>query len=209
MLPKRWQKTAVRMGFLHGSSHRVKSAVNQWKVDRVIIPGGMILILQPLDVAVNWPFKHNTRNLWNEWMMNGQKEYNKAGKIKAPTRQQVVQWTVESWGFITKDSIINRFRKCCITNKLDGSEDDALFEDFVSSSRSAASDSSDSSDEEGVPGVPKESLMLVHLYLTNHIVIAYSDNDTISARCIVTALPITVAQVFLSIHPATGFPSPK
>ncbi len=134
---------------------RVKSALKHWKVDSVVIPGGMTSILQPLDVAVNRPFKHNARNLWNEWMMNGQKEYNKAGKIKAPTRQQVVQWTVESWGFITKESIINGFRKCCITNKLDGSEDDALFEDFVSSSRSAASDSSDSSDEEGVPGVPE------------------------------------------------------
>ncbi len=133
---------------------RVKSALKQRKIDTVVIPGGMTSLLQPLDVAVNRPFKHNARNIWNEWMMNGQKDYNKAGKIKAPTRQQVVQWTVDSWALITKESIINGFRKCCITNKLDGSEDDVLFEDFVSLARS--SDSSESSDDEdGVPGVPE------------------------------------------------------
>ena len=70
---------------------RVKSSLRQRKIDTVVIPGGMISLLQPLDIAVNRPFKHNTRNIWNEWMMNAQKDYNKAGKIKVPTRQQVVQ----------------------------------------------------------------------------------------------------------------------
>ncbi len=97
---------------------RVKSSLRQRKIDTVVIPGGMISLLQPLDIAVNRPFKHNTRNIWNEWMMNAQKDYNKAGKIKVPTRQQVVQWTVGPWALIMKKASSTDFasaasKVCC------------------------------------------------------------------------------------------------
>ena len=40
----------------------VKAALRQRKIDVAVIPGGLILVLQPLDKCLNKPFKDSVRN---------------------------------------------------------------------------------------------------------------------------------------------------
>ena len=42
---------------------------------------------------------------------------------------EVVQWVLPAWKAIPESIIVRYFKKCCISNALDGSEDDILWED--------------------------------------------------------------------------------
>jgi hypothetical protein len=42
---------------------------------------------------------------------------------------EVVQWVSAAWKAIPESIIVSSFKKCCISNTLDGSEDDILMED--------------------------------------------------------------------------------
>jgi hypothetical protein len=39
------------------------------------------------------------------------------------------QWVLAAWKAIPESIIVGSFKKCCISNALDGSEDDILWED--------------------------------------------------------------------------------
>ena len=42
---------------------------------------------------------------------------------------EVVRWVSAAWKAIPESIIVRSFKKCCISNALDGSEDDILWED--------------------------------------------------------------------------------
>jgi hypothetical protein len=42
---------------------------------------------------------------------------------------QVARWVSAAWEAIAESIIVISFKKCCISNALDGSEDDILWED--------------------------------------------------------------------------------
>ena len=42
---------------------------------------------------------------------------------------EVARWTSAAWKAIPESIIVRSFKKCCISNGLDGSEDDILWED--------------------------------------------------------------------------------
>ena len=42
---------------------------------------------------------------------------------------EVARWVSAAWKAIPKNIIVRSFKKCCISNALDGSEDDILWED--------------------------------------------------------------------------------
>jgi len=46
--------------------------------DLVIIPGGVTLQLQVLDVVVNKPFKNHLKQLYSEWLLKGYHALNPA-----------------------------------------------------------------------------------------------------------------------------------
>ena len=130
-------------------SDNVKRVLKNSRTDVAVIPGGMTSLLQP-DVGVNKPFKDNLRQYWNEWMLAGNYAFTPAGRIRKSDLRQICQWILDSWNAISTDTIKRSFLICCITNALDGTEDDILWEDMDESDPFADNDGAESIvDEEG------------------------------------------------------------
>ena len=86
-------------------------------------------MLQPLDVAINKPFKDRMRKKWQDWMLADQHTFTPGGRIRKVELDQICQWIVEAWEDIPSELIKKSFRKCCITNALDGTEDDEMWDE--------------------------------------------------------------------------------
>ena len=117
-------------------SHQVKSVkkcVYESNTDLAVIPAGLTSILQPLDVSLNKPFKDKMRDKWSTWMLDGEKTFTKGGLIKAPTLSTLCTLVKESWDAIDEKRVIKAFKKCGISNSLDGTEDDLLYQSSESS----------------------------------------------------------------------------
>lgn len=127
---------------------QVKEEINNAKTDLVVIPGGMTSQLQVLDVMVNKPFKDNLKQLYSNWLLDGGHALTPTGKLHKPSIALLGEWILKAWAKISSESIVEGFKKCCITNALDGSEDDILWRDVqeVSDSDTDASDSSSECD---------------------------------------------------------------
>ena len=61
--------------------------------------------------------------------LEGEKTYTADGNIRAASLKTACQWVKESWEKIGEDMIKYSFKKCGISNILDGSEDDVLWSD--------------------------------------------------------------------------------
>ena len=109
-------------------TERVKTALTQENTNLAVIPGGLTSILQPLDVSLNKPFKDGVRKRWVEWMAEGIHEFTASGRQKKPSEELILSWIAGAWQDISKEMIESSFLKCGITNSLDGSEDDLVYE---------------------------------------------------------------------------------
>ena len=107
----------------------VKADLQQYKIDVAVIPGGLTPVLQPLDKCLNKPFKDNMRRKYLNWMMTGPFEYTPAGKKKALSKNLVLRWVKQSWEEIPEEMVRRSFKTCGISNALNGTEDDAIYDD--------------------------------------------------------------------------------
>jgi hypothetical protein len=105
-------------------TQNTKTVLQTCNTDLVVIPGGMTSILQALDVVVNKPFKDYLRKQYEDWLINNQHEYTRAGNIKKPSIRLMFEWILKAWNQISEESIRQGLKKCYISNALDGSEDD-------------------------------------------------------------------------------------
>ena len=62
-------------------------------------------------------------------MVNGPFTYTPSGKKRAPSKEIVLQWIDRAWREIPVDLIRRSFKSCGINNALDGTEDDAVWDD--------------------------------------------------------------------------------
>jgi hypothetical protein len=95
-------------------------ACNLLNMDLVIIPGGMTSQLQILDVVVNKPFRDRLRCLYGEWLLSGNCPLTPAGNIRRPSEALLEQWMKTAWDVISPESIIKGFKKCCMSNDMNG-----------------------------------------------------------------------------------------
>ena len=107
----------------------IKNIARSENTDLAIIPGGLTSIVQPLDVCLNKPFKDKLREKWNIWMSSGQFSYTKGGNLKKPGYDIICKWILEVWTAIPREMIVKSFKKCGISNAMDGSEDDLFGQD--------------------------------------------------------------------------------
>ena len=109
-------------------TEQVKHSFKSENTDLAVIPGGLTSVLQPLDVCLNKPFKDRVRQKWMAWMAEGIHELKAGGCQKKPSEELMCQWIGEAWRDIPREMVANLFLKCGITNSLDGSEDDFIFD---------------------------------------------------------------------------------
>lgn len=67
--------------------------------------------------------------LHETWTVNGPFTYTPSGKKRAPSKELVLTWINRVWNGIPQDLIEQSFKSCGIANALDGSEDDAVWEE--------------------------------------------------------------------------------
>ena len=106
--------------------HLVESVKKKFRengFDLAVIPGGLTSICQPLDVAINKPFKNNLHKEWHLWMANGGAGETAAGNLRRARLSEVCGWVKCSWNNISDEVIIKSFKKCGISNSLNELED--------------------------------------------------------------------------------------
>jgi hypothetical protein len=84
-----------------------------------VIPGGLTSLCQPLDVAINKPFKDNLRKAWHIWMAGGGAGQTVRGNLRRAKFSDVCKWVKQSWKQISDEIIINSFKNCHISDTLD------------------------------------------------------------------------------------------
>lgn len=124
----------------------IKEKLAGGNTNLVIIPGGLTRVLQPLDVSINKPMKDALRIKWNDWLSNGKHSFTTGGNMRAPTLVEIALWIRDAWNDLSPAIIRRAFLKCCISNKLDGSEDDVIWEEDEEDSE--MEDDSGTSEEE-------------------------------------------------------------
>ena len=92
----------------------VQSHLNQNGAHIAIIPGGLTSKLQPLDIAVNKPFKQFIRQEWDKWMQSGEHDFTPSGRLKRASYSEVCKWVALAWEKITPNTICNGFKKAGI-----------------------------------------------------------------------------------------------
>ena len=114
--------------FLSHLTDAVKAKVKNLNTFQSVIPGGLTSILQPLDVAINKPFKDRDRVKWIARMKSDDKKLTAGGNLKKPGLPLVTSWVKTSWEDITKEMVIKSFLKTRISNRMDGTEDGLLWD---------------------------------------------------------------------------------
>lgn len=120
----------------------VKKKLQEEATDLVVIRGGMTSQLQPLDVCLNKPFKDHVRRLYNEWMASDETALTPSGRLKRASPSVVARWIADAWAAIPDAMVAASFKKCCISNSLDGTDDSEVWE------CTSDKDSSDASDDD-------------------------------------------------------------
>ena len=84
--------------------------------------------MQVLDV-VNKPFKDCLKQLYSEWLVTRYHALTLIGRIRKHVVIPLCQRLVRAWQCISPETIVEAFRKCCISSEFDGTDDDTLWND--------------------------------------------------------------------------------
>ena len=95
----------------------------QARSDVSVIPGGLARLVHPAGVSWNKPFKEAYKELYNEWMVSGEKSYMPAGNVRAASKLLCMRWVKQAWSCVSKEVVVKSFEVCEISVSVDGTED--------------------------------------------------------------------------------------
>jgi hypothetical protein len=87
--------------------------------DLVVVPSGMVCLPQPVNIYINKAFKERFRHQCEKWLLS-------KGRLKSASPSLLSHWISAAWKEVSMEVIIKSFKKCYLSNALDGSEDDSL-----------------------------------------------------------------------------------
>ena len=93
------------------------------------------------------PFKGFMCEEWTKWIEAPTHHVTPTGRVKWPSISNVCEWVKNSWQRVKSETIVKSFKKCGISNALDGSEDDILYEESDASSENNREDDFNGSDD--------------------------------------------------------------
>ena len=66
---------------------------------------------------------------WMTWMVKGEKSLPPAGNVKAPSLTTMTSWVLDAWRGLPHKMVAHSFKKCGISNSINGTEDNILWEE--------------------------------------------------------------------------------
>ena len=125
----------------------VEGKLREENTDICVIPGGLTSQLQPLDVYLKKTFKQGMCMKWTERLMDKTNhDFTPSGLLKKPSISFMCAWIKEVWKSLRPDMIVKSFKKCSISNAIDGTEDDYIYQDDIGESEDPFSDLDESGD---------------------------------------------------------------
>ena len=124
----------------------IKNTLTRVNTVPAIIPDGMTSILQPLDVCIIKPFKDIMQRKWQQWMLSREHTSTAGGRKRQANLDVICNSFKEAWEEIPEELVKKSFLTCSITNSLDGTEDDILWqedEDVADSDKQLPEDDSE------------------------------------------------------------------
>ena len=85
---------------------------------------------------------------WTKWIEAPTNHVTPTGRVKRPLISNVCEWVKNSWQWVKSETIVKSLKKCGISNALDGSEDDILYEESDVSSENNREDDFTGSDDD-------------------------------------------------------------
>ncbi|PNF30294.1 hypothetical protein B7P43_G15027, partial [Cryptotermes secundus] len=85
--------------------------------DLVVVPNGMACLPQPVDIYINKAFKEMFRHQCEKWLLS-------KGRLKSASPSLLSHWISAAWKEVSVEVIVKSFKKCYLSNALDGAEDD-------------------------------------------------------------------------------------
>ena len=85
---------------------------------------------------------------WTKWIEAPTHHVTPTGRVKRSSISNVCKWAKNSWQWVKSETTVKSFKKCGISNALDGSEDDILYEESDASSENNREDDFTGSDDD-------------------------------------------------------------
>ena len=101
-------------------SEEIKSLYLSNNKRLLFIPPGLTSLLQQLDLSINKLFKEGIKNKYAEYLIKNKDTSN------IFNREDIIKWISDVWysdKIISKISIINTFKACCISNNIHKNDD--------------------------------------------------------------------------------------
>lgn len=70
--------------------------------------------------------KEYLREMYDTWLAEEDHQLTPQGNMRAPSRQQTIEWVLEAWKKLAAEIIQKSFKVCALSTNLDGSEDDQI-----------------------------------------------------------------------------------
>lgn len=109
----------------------IEAELRELHIDVKTLPKNTTAYIQPLDLAVNGPFKQYYSEYWDQYQLQLDllPLTKKAQNFQAPSKKEKISWISEAWQRVMESTIIKGFK--CYTEKVsvDNSDDDLIEEE--------------------------------------------------------------------------------